>query len=465
MRKITSLALVLFFPLPLLSQQTITGYVHDALTHKPVNGANIRVNQLVINPSDSHGKFTVKAALPIAIEVSHVAYFSKEYIISKLPEDSLIFELVPNIRDLNEIQVSAKPYAQYFNPRSFYIQDFAIEKNRVWAIGYANKNALKPELRVLNLSGKLLDKMPIKPNSGLYQDPSGGIHLYNRDSIFELQFESGIITPVFRNAIDDSWEVLLNLQVMRGDTLIFRIFNPSRACCEFIAGSALTGRCDTVFTSFNRSLYASAQEARSFSHGPIVGSTIIASPTREATGFPNRVRAENQSMKGMSDKEVTAAESNKAEMRSPDKALELTLHSRDRAANSSYNRLIRLKPIKAQMVYGSGSFYVFEANNMIIWRLNPDYAPSNGFEIGIDPDAVDVRMIQDPTDQRLYLSYKVFGTSYVSMIDEITGRVVKTRKLDGFPFAEKVQINNGTIYFIYQTATGHSYTNLYSIEF
>lgn len=465
MRKIFFFALVLVFPLSVFPQQTITGYIHDAVTTKPVAGANIQIDQRAITRSDQNGMFKVRSMIPLTFTVSHINYFTKELVISKLPADSLIIELIPNIRDLHEVEVSAKPYSLYFNPRTFYIQDFAIEKNRIWAIGFANKNILKPELRLLNLSGKTLDKMLIKPNSGLFQDPSGCVHLFNHDSVFQLFFNNGVISFIYRNAMDESWDILSNLQVIREDTLIFRSFNQSRVYCEFIAGNVTDGRYDTIFTSYNRSRFNSALAAKNYSHGPIVGSGIFASPVNKAQGFPSMLRHDNPENAGKSDKDILAAESNKVTTRSGDTGLAATLASRGRAADYAYKRNVLNKPVQAQLFYTTGFYHVFEATNRQLWRLNPDYTVLGSLDITIDPDAIDIRMLQDPVDQLLYLSYKVFGTCFLSQLNPDNGYITKTIKLTGFPFAEKVKIYNGSIYFIYQTSSGHSYTNLYSMEF
>jgi hypothetical protein len=464
MKKLASIVAILAFPAFLFAQQPVTGLLRDAITQKPIEGANIQRNNNPATASGKAGRFILDPGVPVLLKVSHIGYYTKEILISQLPEDSLIIDLIPRIRNLEEVVITGKPYFQFFKPRSFYVQDYAIQDNRVWALGFEDKNILKPELRLLNLSGKTLDKIRINQKSGLFQDPSGTVHLFNPDSIFQLFYDRRQITFLYPNPLDESAETLFNLQVMRGDTVIFRMFNRQRSYCEFIAANLDTGKHDTIFASFNRSVFKSNLAAENYSPGPIPLCEIYpATFNKPAWGFPSDLRWEYPA--GTSDKDIMVAEGRKLpEKGSKDDGFEPTRASRKGFTDYAFKRTIVNKPVSASMFYSHNLYYIFEGTNLIIWRLKPDFSISNSLNVILNKDAREIRMIQDPVDQFLYLSYQINGSCYVSKIDPASGLISRTKQIPGFPFAEKIKIFGGRIYFIYQSTTGQNSTNLYSIN-
>ncbi len=464
MRKLTFLALVLVFPLYLFPQQPVTGYLIDAVTRKPVEGANIQKDKKPVAASDQAGRFQIDAVFPLMLKISHLNYFPKEIIISKIPVDSLIIRLIPRNRNLDEVVVTGKPYFQFFKPQSFYIHQYAIQDNRVWALGFAGKNILKPELRLLNLSGKTLSKISVETKSEIFQDPSGTVHLYNSDSIFQLYADQGRIVYLYPYPLDGSEEILFNLQVIRGETVIFRSFSPYRTCCEFILADIRTGFRDTVFQSYNRLQYKSATAAQNYSPGAIPDVAKSGSPVKQNyKGLPGQLKKDNPEYVGMSDKDIMQAEGFKVVHKSGDAGLQATLASRAAFANYGYRRTIQNAPIRAWMYLCRDHYNIFEANNLMMWRLSHDFNPENSTEIRLNPDAKNISLVQDPVDQLLYLTYLINGTGFVSQLDPESDLITRTKQINGFPFAENIRVYGGRIYFIHQSPTGQNFTNLYSV--
>lgn len=466
MRNLIIAFILLIIPVCLPGQQPVTGYLRDAITKRPVEGANIQKDRKPVASSDKEGRFNLQSmGTPAFLKVTHIAYSPKEVLISNYPDDSLIIYLIPKTREIGEVEVSGKPYIQFFRSRSFYIRDFAIQGNRIWALGFEDKNILKPELRLLDLSGKTLEKIRVRQQSELFQDPSGTVHLYNSDSIFQLFFNGRQITFLYPNSLGESSETLFNLQVIRGDTVIYRTFNAYRTWCQFIAANIGTGKHDTIFASFSRSQYKSEQAALNYSPGQIPDCAIYLSPPGIGIlGFPNKLRENNPGYAGMSDKDIMLAESNKILKRGDvNYGSGLTRDSRRAFSDYVYRRNIENKPVRSWMFYSHGLYYVFESNNLMIWRLKHDYSINDMLNIALNPEAHEFGMVQDPVDGSLYLTYQINGTCYVSRIDPVSGLISITKKIDGFPFPEKVQVYGGRIYFIHQSSTGQNFTNLYSI--
>ncbi len=167
----------------------------------------------------------------------------------------------------------------------------------------------------------------------------------------------------------------------------------------------------------------------------------------------------------MSDKDIMVAAGTKIAGKTPrDLNSELTRASRKAYSDNIYNRNIVHKAVKADLFCCNNVFYVFESTNLMLWRLNADYKILDSFIVGMNPEAKEIRMIQDPVTKLLFLAYRINGTCYVSQIDPSTGLIAKTKPITGFPFAEKVRVYDSRIYLIYQMATGQTFTNLFSIS-
>jgi hypothetical protein len=450
----------------LTAQQSLKGYIFDASTGNPVEGANISMDKEAVTATDKSGQFILpQAKPPFILKISHISYYPKEILISKLPDDSLTIYLIPKTRDIDEVVVSNKAYFQFFKPKSFFIQDYAIEKGRVWALGYEDKNILKPELHILNLAGKTLDKISVDPKSALFQDPSGTVHLFDSDSIFQLFFDSREIELLYPARLDGTEEVLFNFQVIRGDSIIFRSFNEYHSYCDFIFANAVSGNRDTIFASYNRERFKSATGAQNYSPGKAPDCAIYEAQLQRG-GLPTitQLKIENPGYIGMSDKDIIVAENYKLPRKGPeDYGSPLTRQSRTAFTNYAYKRTILNKPIRASVFYSNNLYYVFEGTNLMLWRLAPDFSISGIFNIDMNENAREVNMIQDPTDQSLYISYQIDGSCFVDKIDPVSGLIASTKKIQGFPFAEKVKVYGGRIYFIYQMVSGQRFTNLFSI--
>ncbi|OFY52674.1 MAG: hypothetical protein A2X22_12065 [Bacteroidetes bacterium GWF2_49_14] len=460
------LGMLLGLPALAMAQKSITGRLIDAETRQPVQGANIRLNKIPITSSDSDGRFEVILRSQTAILLaSHVSYHAKELIISKQSPDSLIIQLVPKTMKLDEVLITAQSHIRYFKPQSFYIHDYAIKDHRVWAIGYENKNVLKPELRVLGLSGELLAKMKLKPDSRIFQDPTGTVLLFRQDSIYQLTLTGNKIQTEFPGTLAETGDILFNLQVMRGDTVIYRTFNPSHSICEFLSARLETKTLDTVFASFDRSLFKTAASARQYEHGQLPDRLAVPLPSIPKPKTIEELRKDNPDYSNMSTKDIRNIEGIRNVSRGvPDKATEATLQSSTNFAVSALNRTIIHKPVEASLFFQNGQFTVFEATNSMIWNLNSDFTVCNGLDIELNNDARELKMAQDPATGKLYITYRVNGSPFVCELDTITGEVIQTRRLEGFPFAEKIRVYDNRIYFIYQAATGQIFTNLFSIS-
>src|SRR5438128_394547 len=105
------------------AQKTIKGQIIDAITKTPLSGATITFSNKGGTMSDQNGYFIVDLNKTIRITVSYLGYESVQKII-KHADEELVIALVPAIKELNEVEITATS-----NPnRSVLYQPASISK-------------------------------------------------------------------------------------------------------------------------------------------------------------------------------------------------------------------------------------------------------------------------------------------------------------------------------------------------
>jgi|GEM_PF-3578061 len=461
-----SLSCLLIAAIPLTGQTLLKGSVRDAATGRPVENVNIKVGGNPVTSTSKEGRFAIEVAAPVSLTFSHVSYRNRDILLNSIPKDSLKIELVPNTQQIGEVVITGKPYFQYFKPETFYIQDYAIRKNQVWALGFRNKNVLKPELRVLSMDGKTIDRISIPQNSGIYQDPTGTVHLFTEDSIKQLNLYRGNIVFEYAFPMNEAAITLFNMQVISGDSVIFRAFNNSRSFCEFILADVASGSRDTIFASYDRELFDSEKAAVNYLPGAAPTIVVYPSMVNKVPKTIDELKNENPMYQTMSPKDIRFTEGiSTISRRGPDRGNELTRQSVANYAMYAMMRLIVHKPVEATMVRRNDRYFVFESTNRLLWSLFPNFSIEKNLFLTLSKDARRMEMLQDPMDQSLYITYQVNGSQFVAKLDPETGSIVMTKRIEGFPFPEKIMVYGGRIYFIYDSPTGQNFTNLFSISF
>jgi hypothetical protein len=441
------------------------GSVRDAATGKPVENVNIKVGGKPASSSARDGRFSIEISVPVTLSFSHVSYRTRDILLNSIPKDSLKIELVPGTQQIGEVVITGKPYFQYFKPETFYIQDYAIRKNQVWALGFRSKNILKPELRVLSMDGKTLDKISIPSNSGIYQDPTGTVHLFTMDSIRQLTLYRGKIVTEYAFPLNEAATTLFNMQFISGDTVIYRSFNESRSFCEFILANVSSGARDTLFASYDRELFTSEKSASKYLPGAAPAIVVYPSMVNEIPKTIDELKNENPMYQYMSPKDIRFTEGiSTISRRGPDWGNELTRRSVANYAMYAMMRLIVHKPVEATLVRRNDRYFVFESTNRLLWSLFPNFSIEKNLFLTLSKDARRLELVQDPVDLNLYLSYQINGSQFVSRLDPETGSILMTKKIEGFPFPEKITVYGGRIYFIYDSPTGQNFTNLFSVS-
>ncbi len=472
MKGLISIGLFLLLPFSTFAQQLIKGYILDFSTKKPIEGAHINAGKKALTSSDKHGYFQLQTDIfPAQIKISHIGYFAREFTVSEFTTDTLPVYIIPRTQALDEVVISPKSYLRLFKTQSFYVQDFAIKDNRIWAVGFVVNNTVIGEFRMISLTGSLIDKISISNGAQVFQDPTGSVHLFNSDTIKQLFFDGQGIAFINPLPIESqsSKEILLNLQIINNDTIVFRSFNENRSLCEFIAFNSTTEIIDTIFSSFDRSIFKSGLSAQRYTFGEIPTPQIFSFNVSLEVKLAD-LKQKNPTYSLMSLEEIDLQEKDQGRdwsrlLTSMGDGSKETRLSRGIYSDFAFDRTIRHRPIQAAMFRSMDRFYVFENPNLMIWALSRDYITENVFKVEIENNPTGVRMIQDPISGSLFLTYLINGAGYVCKIDQQSITISSTKKIDGFPFAEKIQIYNNRIYFIHQSMTLSRFTNLYSIPF
>lgn len=106
----TAALFLLFFPLQVFSQISLTGMVKDNITSHPVGYATIYVNNTSIGTlSDTTGNFTLEhVPVPCEIIISHISYETKTVTLKDNQNPVLAISLIPKKMELKGIRVTDK---------------------------------------------------------------------------------------------------------------------------------------------------------------------------------------------------------------------------------------------------------------------------------------------------------------------------------------------------------------------
>lgn len=148
-------------PVTLSAQTQIKGRVQQA-DGKAIPGVNIR-NKIQSTTTDQNGSFTLSVRVGDTLLLSHLAYQSRQYVLSQLPQGLLEISLSPHANELQEVQVSTG-YQRISRERatgSFVQLDSAILSRRVSTNILERLEDISPGL-VFNRSGKTSSLISIR---------------------------------------------------------------------------------------------------------------------------------------------------------------------------------------------------------------------------------------------------------------------------------------------------------------
>ncbi|NOY51834.1 MAG: carboxypeptidase-like regulatory domain-containing protein [Chlorobi bacterium] len=173
--------------------------VKDILNNKPIENASVKIQSTNIGSASSEYGYCeiVANAIPINIEISHVAYRKRVITIQvNQIHDTINLFLNPSPISLDEVNISAKKLGIFIQP-DYSIIDFNFLNNQLLVLELNEIKLKESRLVLMNtffdtIAILNLDKnrKPIK----IYKDCLGQCHLLTKDSAYQIIFVDTLLS-------------------------------------------------------------------------------------------------------------------------------------------------------------------------------------------------------------------------------------------------------------------------------
>ena len=164
------------------------GKVIDQVTKRPVDNVNLSIiNSKTGTTSDNKGEYSFYLdTIPSILTVSHIGYATKKIILDTASYKMMLY-LVPEVKMLKEVVISAKPQEAIFKDEHFAVLDFEIDSGFIYLLVYRNRFS-KSELICRTPGGDTVARtglLPFNPQK-LLRDCLGYLHVLSSDSVWQV---------------------------------------------------------------------------------------------------------------------------------------------------------------------------------------------------------------------------------------------------------------------------------------
>jgi hypothetical protein len=200
------------------------GKVLDKVTKQPVSNVNFSVKDSRAGTvSDGKGEYSFYLdSIPAILTVSHVGYETKKIILDTASFKMTLY-LIPVVKQLKEVVISATPQETIFKDEHYAVLDYDIDSGYIYLLVYRNRFS-KSEIICRTPGGDTIAQsglLPFIPKT-LTHDCLGYLHVLSGDSAYQL-FRKGkvimLIHPVTTNKYD---EVLSDCVASTSEFLFFK---------------------------------------------------------------------------------------------------------------------------------------------------------------------------------------------------------------------------------------------------
>lgn len=417
----------------LKSQNLVHGFVTDKDSGLPI--ANVQVSEnrnLQAAITDSLGKFTLEInEYPCILNFSHLSYELKNSLLQKPPRGVLRIVLSPNLYKIEEVFVIGSKIQHFFKEDLFSIKNYVISEGKIWILGYSNNNSLELEIRAIKLSGDLIARRKAKNGSKLFMDAFGNVHEVQNESINQLFIENDSISV--RAFITDKEErdVFLNLVIHFDSLAIIKKVNPVGTYNEYYAYNYRDSSKVIFHKAYDHDLFDSSVMALKYKHPKIPD--IIFPPFGQTMGW--------------------------------DPSDAFTRHSE--------NRLLIYTKIYSQIFTYRDTIVIYQEKNPHFSLYSKDLKMLGSYNLSLAEGELlsklngeKIQGLQkDLGSGKIYLFTSVLDNLYVTHINPINGKRIKTIQENRLRFVNNVKVYNNRLYFLRQVPTGHKTIDLYSIPF
>jgi len=229
--------IMIISPYALIAQKTvISGQVLAEESFTPVAYVNISIFGTNAGcATDVNGEFSVKAeSLPVYLIISHVGYETQRIWLEHAVEGMSIL-LKPAAKILNEVEVRSKSEAvPFFQDDNYTVLDYEVGNTLVYLLIYRYGLA-RPELICKSVNGDTVatsGRLPFKPVS-LFSDCLGYLHVLSNDTAYQVFADRNTIIFPYRTEIQRFLKTMSGCVASSEDWLYFREESIDRLVINF----------------------------------------------------------------------------------------------------------------------------------------------------------------------------------------------------------------------------------------
>lgn len=179
--------IVLFVGLPVTGQVLIEGLVLDASGGRPLIRAHIQVEGTAQGTvSQQDGTFRVSVPqLPVRLTASHLNYQTQTLSVT---EDSkhLVFTLSQSSSELSPTEITAQRPRNLIPDQPLYVADYTFYGDSLLMLTYPENRHRKARLVLMDNMGNELKSRPVRRPNKLVKGPMKNVFLFANDSVYQV---------------------------------------------------------------------------------------------------------------------------------------------------------------------------------------------------------------------------------------------------------------------------------------
>ena len=399
----------------------IKGEVRDNKTHQPIENVIISVeDSQAATYSDQEGNFKIKiSGFPVKLTFSHLAYFTKQILVNSQKATITVY-LTRQPVTLQETEITAEKYKVFKNKKDAVLDFDFIGSNILVLVRKATGK--KYQLALLNENLQIITRTNLEnlnPPFSLFKDCFGNCHVVTSKAVYQVYFSGQKLYLIYPTPKDNFDKMLKNCLFETNKYLAFR-------------NDHIPTKPDVKYASWDIADYHSNQTVNPW------------------VQFFYLIDKKNHTVK-----RIAYLNEMKKKMDSYNYAVWLYSLPENCRPVVKFGDILRLN----EMTWAKPSFQALKLLNDTIYYFNHLKSRIDVYSDKLKPlDTIPINyhknknwkesIITDPLRHKAYTLFTAGTDIFVKEINLKTGAIRPVFLIDK-PFPEKIKINNGFIYFIY----------------
>ncbi|MFZ4401416.1 MAG: carboxypeptidase-like regulatory domain-containing protein [Bacteroidales bacterium] len=427
MKKILNICLLLLIAISGFSQKTISAFVKDATTLRPIKDVNVMIEGTSIGTTTNDSGF-FSLTVPSnnsKLKISHISYKKQIYNIYNKENEVL---LTPLINELKEFTINANHIKSITHKLPVYVIDYLLMDNKILLLVYNHKKINDTRLLLVDFEANILAEKKIEKAEELFIDCFNDIYFLNNKEAVRIEInpqEISLVDSVLRkdfNAYNKAIDFKIN------DNIFYHTF--------YYQNMILKLHCINLFDE--------EKEQRTIL--TIADSSKIDIFESEYDFFYYAKKAKSY---GMS---VTTVYKNLDILRNYQALDWIDIHG-------------RFSPVTAVFFKIENYIYIFNSVENTIEIYDAEGRRKNKITSNYMADKnYTGKNIKEENGKRVYAVYKNKSTIQLKEIDLTTGLLKQQISIPDFPFIENIKITGNQIYFLYKKNLNEELKQLYTMQ-